>query len=67
MAPVLAIVEQIREALQNSGRSLRELARTLDVNHSQLSRFARGERGLALETLDKLADVLGIEITKKKQ
>ena len=65
MAPVLIVSERIREALEHSEVSLREIARQAGVGDSQLSRFMRGERGLNTTTLDRLAEYLGLELTKK--
>ena len=67
MSPVLIISEQVRQAIANSGASLREISRKTDLYHSQLSLFMRGERGLTLGTLDKLAEYLGLKLTKKKE
>jgi transcriptional regulator with XRE-family HTH domain len=39
-----------------------ELARQTGLSEGQISRFLKGERGLSLESIDKLLDVLGLEI-----
>src|SRR5262249_1010580 len=38
------------------------LAKQLGISESTLSRFLSGERGLTLDLVDKLADVLGLQI-----
>ncbi len=65
MAPVLIISNQVKQAIAESGESLNELGRQTGVSDSQLSRFMRGERGLNTTTLDRLAEYLGLELTKK--
>ncbi len=46
---------------------LREIARKTDLNHRQIARFMRGERGLTTGSLDQLAEYLGLKLTKKKE
>jgi transcriptional regulator with XRE-family HTH domain len=59
--------EQIRAVIENSGTTRYALARQVGVSESALSRFASGERGLNLSTLDRLADALGLEISVNVQ
>jgi transcriptional regulator with XRE-family HTH domain len=54
--------DQLRQAIESSGVSRYVLARSVGVSDSALSRFMSGVRGLNLSSLDKLADVLGLEI-----
>lgn len=67
MATVLIISEQVRQAIAESGASLRELSRKTDLYPSQLSRFMRGERGLTTGSLDRLAAYLGLKLTKEEE
>jgi ribosome-binding protein aMBF1 (putative translation factor) len=62
----MGMSDTVRQAIEASGLSLAELARRSGVSPAQLSRFLRGERSLTLETLDPLAKVLGLELTKKR-
>jgi transcriptional regulator with XRE-family HTH domain len=39
-----------------------ELARQTDLSEGQISRFLKGERGLSLESIDRLLDALALEI-----
>ena len=57
--------DQIRHEIQNCGVSSYVLARSADVSESTLSRFLNGESGLTLETLDRLAEVLGLHIAPR--
>lgn len=55
----LNITDQVRGAIENCGMTRYELSKRTGVAQSVLSRFATGERSLNLESLDKLAKVLG--------
>jgi len=55
--------EQIRQAILNCGRTRYWIAKRSGVHQSQLSRFVRGEAMLTLDTLDRVAAVLGLEVT----
>ena len=60
------IGEQLRVAIQEAiwKRSIpqAELARQIGLSPARVSRFLKGERGLSLESIDKLMDALGLEI-----
>lgn len=60
------IAERLRVAIQEEiwkqGFQQAELARRVGMSEAQISRFLKGERGLSLESIDKLMDVLGLEI-----
>lgn len=60
------IAEQLRvtvqEAMWKRGVPQAELARQTGLSEGQISRFLKGERGLSLESIDKLMDALGLEI-----
>jgi hypothetical protein len=42
-----------------------ELARESDVSEAVLCRFVNGKAGLSMESLDKVADVLGLEVVAR--
>jgi transcriptional regulator with XRE-family HTH domain len=58
------LVAELKKAIEESGLSLSELARRGDINPSQLSRFMRGERLLALDVASRLLGPLGLRIIK---
>ncbi len=63
MIPAMAIDDDIRDALAAcKDRSRYSLAREMGVAESTLCRFLHGERGLSVENLHRLADLLGLEI-----
>jgi transcriptional regulator with XRE-family HTH domain len=56
------IGEQIKQAIHEGRLSQAALARGTGLSEGQISRFLKGERGLSLESIDKLLDVLELEI-----
>ena len=54
--------EQIRQAAITSGTSQSRLAIALGMSRATMSRFISGKRGLSMENLDALADVLDLHI-----
>jgi plasmid maintenance system antidote protein VapI len=59
---IMGITEDIREAVERSGRSRYELARSSGVTESQLSRLVNGQRALRSDSIDRLAEALDLEI-----
>jgi transcriptional regulator with XRE-family HTH domain len=57
--------DQIRQAVDASGKSRYRLCKEIGVDQSTLSRFMSGERGLTTPVLDRLADALGLEIVTR--
>lgn len=55
--------EQLRESVLFCGRSLYRLSMDSGISVPQLSRFANGKAWLGQETMDKLADCLGLVVT----
>jgi len=50
--------------LERSGQSTYRLERETGVSNAALSRFLRQNRGLTLETVDKLAKYLGLRLVR---
>lgn len=62
-APCMAmLVEAIRRAILASDKTRYRIAQESGVTAGQLSRLVHGERGLSAESLERLADCLGLEI-----
>ncbi len=57
------ITKAIQVAIKASNQTPYQIAKGAGVARSQLSRLASGERGLNTETIEKLADYLGLKIT----
>lgn len=56
------LVDAIRRAIDASGKTRYRIAKEAGVAQSQLSRLARGEQGLSVDTIERLADYLGLRI-----
>ena len=56
--------DRLRRAIEECGRSRYEISRRSGVDQAALSRFMAGG-SLKLESIEKLAPVLGIEIVVK--
>ncbi|HUW80209.1 MAG TPA: helix-turn-helix transcriptional regulator, partial [Acidocella sp.] len=61
----MTISKQLRRAIVVSGLSCYRIAQLSGVSEAALSRFMSRQRGLALASVDRLADVLGLQLTVK--
>jgi transcriptional regulator with XRE-family HTH domain len=62
----MTLTDQIRSALIARPESFREIASELNIHVSQLTRFAKKERGLSLDSIDRLAKYLGLALKPDK-
>lgn len=60
------VSEQIRRLIVDCGMSCYELAKLTGVSESTLSRFKSGQRALSMKALDKLGEVLDLEIKARR-
>jgi plasmid maintenance system antidote protein VapI len=58
----LTLAEQLKQAVAATGKSVSAVARESGVPQPVLHRFVTGERGLLLDTADRLAAYLGLEL-----
>jgi plasmid maintenance system antidote protein VapI len=65
MQPTLT--DTLRQAILNAGVSRYAIAQQTGVSEAALSRFVSGERGLTLESVDRLLPVLGLEVKATKR
>lgn len=56
------MLDTLRRAVEKSDESRYSIAHGSGVAASQLSRLISGERGLSIESAERLADYLGLEI-----
>ena len=61
------ITEKIRSTIEKSGLSRYEIAKRSGVDAAVLSRFMSGKGSLKLESIEKLAPVLGLQLIAKKE
>jgi transcriptional regulator with XRE-family HTH domain len=59
--------EQLRHAVNESPMSRYRIAQLTGIAESTLSLFVRGERGLSLDSIDRLMEVLKLEIKSTKR
>jgi transcriptional regulator with XRE-family HTH domain len=58
------ITTEIRNAIDQSGLSRYEISKRSGVSQAVLSRFVNGRGSLTLDSIELLAPVLGISITR---
>ena len=58
------VSDQLKQAIVSSGKTCYEIAKESGVSESALSRFLSGKRSLKLVSVDRLCQVLGIELQK---
>jgi len=56
------ILNQVRAAIKASGKTRYRIAQETGIPESQLCRLMSAEAGLSIESLEKLAKCLGLEI-----
>jgi plasmid maintenance system antidote protein VapI len=61
------LIGVLRDAIRDSGLSLREISKKTGVGDPQLSRFVRGERTLTLPAAEKLVEFFGLRLVKPGQ
>ena len=58
----LSLSDELRHAVERSGLSRYSIWQQTGIDQGSLSKFMDGERGLGMESIDKLADLLGLHI-----
>jgi len=56
------VLDEIRKAIEASGKTRYRLWKETGIDQSHLSRLMKGEAGLSVASLEKLAEALGLEI-----
>ena len=54
--------DEIRAAVENCGMTRYRIAKETDIDASVLCRFVQGQVGLSMDTLDKLAECIGLHV-----
>lgn len=55
-------VTVVKDAIRRDNRSITRLARDAGVSQSQVSRFVSGQRGVNIDTMERLLGTLGLEL-----
>lgn len=58
----LSLSDELRQAIERSDMSRYGIWQKTGIDQGSLSKFMDGERGLSIESVDKLADLLGLHI-----
>ena len=61
----MSLTSQLREAIADSGLSLYRIAKDTQTSYAAIYRFASEERGVNLETADRLAEFFGMRLTRR--
>jgi transcriptional regulator with XRE-family HTH domain len=59
------LLDQIRDAIRKSGRTLNQMEKDTGVSRGELSRFLRRQRVLGGEPLERICRALGLHLTGK--
>jgi len=65
--PAESLSDALRRHIRAEGVSLYELAEQTGVARGLLSRFMRGERDIRLETANRIAAYLGLELRRVRK
>lgn len=57
--------DQIRQAVQESGLTPYRICKDTGIDQGQMSRFLAGKMWLGEETMNRLAEYLGLEVARK--
>jgi hypothetical protein len=63
----LSLSDELRQSIERSGVSRYSIWQQTGIDQGSLSKFMDGERGLGIESIDKLADLLGLHIVAKPE
>ncbi len=58
----ISFSEVLRRAILKSKLSRYEMWKETGIDQAVLSRFIHGKKGLSMESIDKLVDLLGLEL-----
>ena len=57
-----SLLQQIIDAIEESGESRYAISKGSGVAASQLSRLVRGQAGMSADNIDRVANYLGLEV-----
>lgn len=61
------VSETLRAAVNSDDRSRYRLCQLAEIDQAAMSRFMNGLAGLKTDTVDRLAEVLGLELKPKQK
>lgn len=57
--------DQLRQAMDNAGKTRYQIAKETGMNQSALGKFYHGQRGLSIDTLDRLGECLNLQLVRR--
>ena len=66
MSMMTSFSDQIRRAVDRSGYSRYRIWKEIGIDQAVMSRFMSGQGGLSIQSLDRLAKLLGLTVGVKK-
>ena len=60
------VSDQIRAAIESSGMSRYRIWKETGIDQSVLSKFMLGQRGISMESLDRLGELLDLEVSIRR-
>ena len=61
------LTDQLRQAIRDAGVTRYKISQETGIYESTLSKFIHGERGLSMDSLDRLGEYLKLEITTRRK
>jgi len=61
-----SVRDTLRQAIRDRGLTTRQAGALAGVDFTSIARFLNRKRGLATESIDKLADALGFDLTPRE-
>ncbi len=59
--------DQIRRAVEESGMTRYAISKATGIDQGTLSKFVHGHVGLSMDSLDVLAETLGLEVVSRRR
>jgi hypothetical protein len=59
-----SFTDELRSAVEESGLTRYAIWQATGIDQGSLCKFMQGERGLGLDSVDKLADLLGLHVVR---
>jgi hypothetical protein len=63
--PIKRFSDEIRAAVENCGKTRYRIAKETGINAAVLCRFVQRQVGLSMDTLDTLAECLGLHVVSE--
>ena len=63
----LSLSDELRQAIERSGVSRYSIWQQTGIDQGSLSKFMDGERGLGMESIDQIAELLGLHIVAEPE